>query len=209
MTHRQPIIYISLEIIQLHHTCCSSVLISNIFTESLRSWNDSLEPRYYANTEHDPTLHMLILHSSLEHSDDPNSNKPKTCCCNNLLTIFCFYEFSPTTSHTWSVLSTSKVMLPLQIFGKLNGTIGTTIITLLFPAASSIYFKFLIIVALIFFCSRGMSTVHAIFITIMSVYLVFLSGLFSDRLDGPVTFRSSHLSNFTLGVCCYFAVTWK
>lgn len=48
--------------------------------------------------------------------------------------------------------------------------------------------------------NRGMSTIHAIFITTMSVYLVFMSGLFSDKLDGPVTFRSSHLSNLTLGV---------
>jgi hypothetical protein len=67
-------------------------------------------------------------------------------------------------------------------------------------------YMFLMILALIFFCSRGMSTAHAIFITIMSVYLVFLSGLFCDQLDGPVTFRSSHLSNFTLGVCYYFVV---
>ncbi|KAF0925249.1 hypothetical protein E2562_015964 [Oryza meyeriana var. granulata] len=48
--------------------------------------------------------------------------------------------------------------------------------------------------------NRGMSTVHAIFITLMSTYLVFFSGLFSDQQDGPVTFRSSSLSNFTLGV---------
>jgi hypothetical protein len=51
-----------------------------------------------------------------------------------------------------------------------------------------------------FYLFRGMSTVHAIFITVMSVYLVFFSNLFSDQLDGPVTFRSSNLSNFTLGV---------
>ncbi|KAL6610473.1 hypothetical protein ACP70R_040442 [Stipagrostis hirtigluma subsp. patula] len=48
--------------------------------------------------------------------------------------------------------------------------------------------------------NRGMSTVHALFITIMSAYLVFFSSLFSDQLDGPITFRSSHLSNLTLGV---------
>jgi hypothetical protein len=71
-----------------------------------------------------------------------------------------------------------------------------------------VIYKFLMIILdLILFCSRGMSTVHAIFITMMSVYLVFLSDLFSDQLDGPVTFRSSHLSNFTLGVCYYFVVT--
>ncbi|OEL20827.1 hypothetical protein BAE44_0018153, partial [Dichanthelium oligosanthes] len=48
--------------------------------------------------------------------------------------------------------------------------------------------------------NRGMSTVHAVFITVMSAYLVFFSNLFSDQLEGPVTFRSSNLSNFTLGV---------
>lgn len=47
---------------------------------------------------------------------------------------------------------------------------------------------------------RGMSTVHAVFITVMSVYLVFFSNLFSDQLDGPVTFRTSNISNFALGV---------
>lgn len=52
--------------------------------------------------------------------------------------------------------------------------------------------------------SRGISTVHAIFITFMSVYLVFFSDLFSDKLDGPVTFRSSNLSNITLAVKYYF-----
>jgi hypothetical protein len=45
-----------------------------------------------------------------------------------------------------------------------------------------------------------MSTVHAIFIIVMSVYLVFFSNLFSDQLDGPVTFQSLNLSNFTLEV---------
>jgi hypothetical protein len=70
-----------------------------------------------------------------------------------------------------------------------------------------VIYKFLMILDLILLCSRGMSTVHAIFITMMSVYLVFLSDLFSDQLEGPVTFRSSHLSNLTLGVCYYFAVT--
>ncbi|KAA8537108.1 hypothetical protein F0562_029586 [Nyssa sinensis] len=49
--------------------------------------------------------------------------------------------------------------------------------------------------------NRGMSTVHAIFIATMSLYFVFWSDLFSDhRLAGLVTFRSSPLSTFTLGV---------
>ncbi|XP_062206991.1 uncharacterized protein LOC133908834 isoform X2 [Phragmites australis] len=55
--------------------------------------------------------------------------------------------------------------------------------------------------------NRGMSTVHAIFITVMSVYLAFFSNLFSDQLDGPVTFRSSNLSNFTLGVSVGYFIT--
>nr|CAD1828214.1 unnamed protein product [Ananas comosus var. bracteatus] len=48
--------------------------------------------------------------------------------------------------------------------------------------------------------NRGMSSAHAVFITVMSLYLVFFSDLFSDRLEGLVTFRSSNISNFTLGV---------
>ncbi|PON62042.1 TRAM/LAG1/CLN8 domain containing protein [Trema orientale] len=49
--------------------------------------------------------------------------------------------------------------------------------------------------------NRGISTVHAIFITIMSLYFVFWSDLFSDqRQAGFITFRSSPLSTFALGV---------
>ncbi|KAB1222146.1 Transmembrane protein 56-B [Morella rubra] len=49
--------------------------------------------------------------------------------------------------------------------------------------------------------NRGMSTIHAIFITAMSVYFVFWSDLFSDQqLTGAVTFRRSPLSIFSLGV---------
>ncbi|XP_068654900.1 uncharacterized protein [Aristolochia californica] len=49
--------------------------------------------------------------------------------------------------------------------------------------------------------NRGISTLHAIFITITALYLVFFSDLFSDnRLAGLVTFRRSTLSNFALGV---------
>ncbi|KAK8929036.1 hypothetical protein KSP39_PZI017717 [Platanthera zijinensis] len=49
--------------------------------------------------------------------------------------------------------------------------------------------------------NRGMSNVHAIFITIMSVYFVFFSELFSeDHAKGLITFRNSNLSTFTLGV---------
>ncbi|KAM0833310.1 hypothetical protein ACQ4PT_064347 [Festuca glaucescens] len=55
--------------------------------------------------------------------------------------------------------------------------------------------------------NRGISTVHAIFITYMSVYLVFFSHLFSDQLDGPITSRNSNLSNFTLGVSVGYFIT--
>ncbi|XP_050368351.1 uncharacterized protein LOC126786549 [Argentina anserina] len=49
--------------------------------------------------------------------------------------------------------------------------------------------------------SRGISSIHAIFITVLSLYLVFWSDLFSDqKLAGLVTFRSSPLSVFGLGV---------
>ncbi|XP_062105700.1 uncharacterized protein LOC133817253 [Humulus lupulus] len=49
--------------------------------------------------------------------------------------------------------------------------------------------------------NRAMSTVHAVFITIMSLYLVFWSDLYSDdQLTGPVTLQSSPVSTFVLGV---------
>ncbi|XP_008806695.2 TLC domain-containing protein 4 [Phoenix dactylifera] len=55
--------------------------------------------------------------------------------------------------------------------------------------------------------NRGMSSTHAIFITIMSVYLVFFSDLFSDHLEGLVTFRRSNLSTVTLGVSVGYFIT--
>ncbi|KAL3522979.1 hypothetical protein ACH5RR_015813 [Cinchona calisaya] len=49
--------------------------------------------------------------------------------------------------------------------------------------------------------NRGISTLHAIFISVMSLYFVFWSNLFSEEhLPGLFTFRSSPLSTFTLGV---------
>ncbi|KAJ6748236.1 hypothetical protein OIU79_029367 [Salix purpurea] len=56
--------------------------------------------------------------------------------------------------------------------------------------------------------NRGMSTIHAIFITAMSLYFVFWSDLFSDQQHtGLVTLRSSQLSIVGLGVSIgYFFV---
>ncbi|CAH8346092.1 unnamed protein product [Eruca vesicaria subsp. sativa] len=50
--------------------------------------------------------------------------------------------------------------------------------------------------------NRGISTVHAIFISLMSLYFVFFSDFFSNQttLQGLMVFRSSPLSNFGLGV---------
>ncbi|CAO2842140.1 unnamed protein product [Amaranthus hypochondriacus] len=49
--------------------------------------------------------------------------------------------------------------------------------------------------------NRGISTVHALFIAAMSLYFVFWSDLYADyQTNGSVTFRSSTLSTFTLGV---------
>lgn len=55
--------------------------------------------------------------------------------------------------------------------------------------------------------NRGMSTTHAIFITVMSLYLVFFSDVFSDRLKEPITFRSSNISTFILGVSVGYFIT--
>lgn len=55
--------------------------------------------------------------------------------------------------------------------------------------------------------NRGMSNAHAVFITLMSLYLVFFSDLFSDSIEGLVTFRNSNLSTFTLGVSVGYFMT--
>ncbi|RZC27152.1 Transmembrane protein 56-B isoform D [Glycine soja] len=49
--------------------------------------------------------------------------------------------------------------------------------------------------------NRSMSTIHAIFITTISLYLVFCSNLYSDnQLSELITFQSSSSSTFALGV---------
>ncbi|GKU92692.1 hypothetical protein SLE2022_386460 [Rubroshorea leprosula] len=56
--------------------------------------------------------------------------------------------------------------------------------------------------------NRGISTIHATFITAMSFYLIFWSDLYSDqRLAGLVTFRSSPLSTFGLGISVGYFLT--
>ncbi|XP_062152412.1 uncharacterized protein LOC133860804 isoform X2 [Alnus glutinosa] len=56
--------------------------------------------------------------------------------------------------------------------------------------------------------NRAMSTIHAIFITIISLNFVFWSDLYSEnQFDGLITLRSSLLSTFALGVSVgYFLV---
>ncbi|XP_021713821.1 transmembrane protein 56-like [Chenopodium quinoa] len=49
--------------------------------------------------------------------------------------------------------------------------------------------------------NRAISTLHAIFVTAVSIYLAFWSDLYSDDLQrGSILFRSSTLSTFVLGV---------
>ncbi|KAL3851570.1 hypothetical protein ACJIZ3_013452 [Penstemon smallii] len=49
--------------------------------------------------------------------------------------------------------------------------------------------------------NRGISTIHALFISTVSLYFVFWSDLFSDQNStGLVTFRNSSLSTFALGI---------
>lgn len=68
---------------------------------------------------------------------------------------------------------------------------------------SSLYFKSYVSltnIQRIEWNNRGMSTAHAVYITIMSLYLVFISDLYSDDREGVVTFKSSYISTFALGV---------
>lgn len=92
----------------------------------------------------------------------------------------------------------------LQKFNELSGTIGECMFQYYHPV---IYFK----------CTdnqwpkfgRGMSTIHAVFITAMSLYFVFWSDLFSDHQHtGIVTLRSSQFSIVGLGVSSFLALLW-
>lgn len=47
--------------------------------------------------------------------------------------------------------------------------------------------------------NRAISTVHAIFITVISLYLVFCSDLYSDHRAELMIFQASSLSTFALG----------
>ncbi|KAJ4816219.1 hypothetical protein LUZ62_028785 [Rhynchospora pubera] len=70
-------------------------------------------------------------------------------------------------------------------------------------ALSSYYFKCypsLTKVQRVEWNNRGMSSAHAIYISSVSIYLVFFNNMFSDQLEGPVTLRYSNFSTFTLGV---------
>lgn len=56
--------------------------------------------------------------------------------------------------------------------------------------------------------NRAISTIHALFITAMSLYLVFWSDLYSDQeLKAFVTLQSSPLSTFALGVSVGYFLT--
>ncbi|KAG8659877.1 TLC domain-containing protein 4 isoform X2 [Manihot esculenta] len=52
--------------------------------------------------------------------------------------------------------------------------------------------------------NRAISTVHAIFITVISLYLVFCSDLYSDHRAELMIFQASSLSTFALGVIHHF-----
>eukprot|EP01018_Ginkgo_biloba_P029953 Gb_25832 [translate_table: standard] len=49
--------------------------------------------------------------------------------------------------------------------------------------------------------NRGFSTAHAVLVSVVSIYLLFVSDIFRDNVqDGPVTLRNSPFSTFILGV---------
>lgn len=99
-----------------------------------------------------------------------------------------------------SVLFTSRAILAFQKSNVLSGITGDSIWTVVL---FNYYYFFIYILVLTFsyFIYRAISTVHAIFITVMSLYLVFWSDFYSDdRLADLVTLRTSLLSTFVLGV---------
>ena len=105
----------------------------------------------------------------------------------------------------WSAVFTSRVILTFLGFSEWSGTTGKWS----FPCLHIfIYFslQYFFMSTCCFY--RAMSTLHAIFITAASLYMVFLSDLYSDRYFGFITFRSSTISTFCLGVSAISAYIW-
>ncbi|KAL3849098.1 hypothetical protein ACJIZ3_010980 [Penstemon smallii] len=79
------------------------------------------------------------------------------------------------------------------------------------PIFSSLYFKSyssLSRTKQIEWNNRAMSTFHAVYVTIVSLYFIFWSDLYShDVFRGPITLRSSTLSSFALGVSVGYFVS--
>lgn len=86
----------------------------------------------------------------------------------------------------------------------LGGILACKVIYDLFQLFSTLYLKSydgLTKIQRVEWNNRGMSTAHAVYIAAMSLYFVFWSDLFADdQPAGLVTFRSSILSTFALGV---------
>ncbi|KAF9587614.1 hypothetical protein IFM89_004446 [Coptis chinensis] len=93
----------------------------------------------------------------------------------------------------------------------LGGIFACKMVYELAQLISSLYFKSYISLTKIQrveWNNRCISTLHAFFITAMSLYFVFFSEMYSDhRLAGIVTFRSSPLSTFTLGISVGYFLT--
>ncbi|KAG7546886.1 TRAM/LAG1/CLN8 homology domain [Arabidopsis suecica] len=79
---------------------------------------------------------------------------------------------------------------------------GTFLCKLLFSSIHIKSYSALTKIKRIEWNNRGISTVHAIFISFMALYFVFFSDLFSDQrsLESLTVLRTSPLSNFGLGV---------
>lgn len=101
-------------------------------------------------------------------------------------------------------LSATPIPRPISSSPKFRESNGTTGLSfLLIHILYSFNLLFVDVVSLYF--GSGISTVHALFISALSLYFVFCSDLFSDRWHNDlVVFRSSRLSSLGLGVNIIF-----
>jgi len=87
------------------------------------------------------------------------------------------------------------------IFCELVGDISRTFSPVFFPRHSKLSKK-----EKVEWINRSFSTAHAVVVSIVAFYLLYISDIFCDDAPyGPVIFRSTILSQFTLGFSCgYF-----
>ena len=101
----------------------------------------------------------------------------------------------------WLALYCIRDMLNLTVHINLNGTTGDCYFVCVIPFQFSQPTNILQCLIMVALLSRGISTFHALFVAVASVYILIVSDLFKEGSKNDlITYRRSILSDTALGV---------